>query len=200
MTAVWTGRADAGGRAAPEAAVRITRAVDGFNRRHARTPLPTRIGLHRGPLAFVNIGGGHAYRHRVVGDVVNTASRLEGLNKRLGTAVLASRAAVGAGESVLLRPVGRFLLEGKREPLEVLELRGARAGATRSELSLCARFEAALETLRERGQTAAKERFIALGEAFGADGPTRFYLDLLRGRGASNARLRDDGVVLLEGK
>ena len=75
MTAVWATpepMPDTGARAAG-AALGIARAVERFDARHPDTPLPTRIGLHAGWMASGRIGGGESYRHRVVGDVVNTA-------------------------------------------------------------------------------------------------------------------------------
>ena len=149
MTALWTEAVPTGesGRLAAGAALEIGRAVESFGARHPATPFVTRIGLHSGEVVLGNIGGGRDFRHRVVGDTVNTASRLEGLNKRLGTSILATRAVVNEAEALLVRPLGTFLLKGKSEPLEIVEVLGERASARVGERRLCERFGEALAAL-----------------------------------------------------
>ena len=71
------------------AALEIRETIDRFNERHA-TPLRTRVGVHVGPVALGPVSG----EYHVIGDVPNTASRIEGLNKLLGTTVLASEPVV----------------------------------------------------------------------------------------------------------
>jgi len=66
-------------------------AVERFNSLHPATPLPTRIGLHGGRMLLGNIGAMDHYEYRAVGDIVTTATRIEGLNKHLRTQILASR-------------------------------------------------------------------------------------------------------------
>jgi class 3 adenylate cyclase len=60
---------------------------------------------------------------KYIGDAMNLASRLEGLNKHLGTDGLLSEATrKQLGEALLLRRAGRFILKGKEHPVEVHEL------------------------------------------------------------------------------
>ena len=201
MTAVWTtAEAEIGtGRRATQAATAIMQALQEFDRHHPGTPFRTRIGLHSGRMVAANIGGGQAYRHRVVGDVVNTAARLETLNKRLGTSVLASRAVLADAASPLVRPIGTFVLKGKGEPLEIVELPGVASDAAPVRQELCRRFEAMLSALASRRREAAVERLVELSKAFGTDGPSRFYLELLLGRGPADVHIDERGIVTLEG-
>ena len=67
---------------------------------------------------------GRCYASTVVGDVANTASRIEGLNKQLGTRLLASEEALNQVTGFVLRPLGEFLLAGKSEPIRVSEVLG----------------------------------------------------------------------------
>src|SRR5262249_25470060 len=96
MVAVWaTAKPDSKIRAnAVRAAVAMLDAVEAFNRERSSTPLPTRIGLESGELVIGNIGAAQRYEYRAIGDIVNTASRIQGLNALLGTRVLVSEAAL----------------------------------------------------------------------------------------------------------
>ena len=93
MIAVWaSSRPDAAARLrAAQAALAILDAVEEFNRAHADSPLPTRVGLESGEMLLGNIGAEQRYEYRAVGDIVNTASRIQGLNQMLGTRVLFRR-------------------------------------------------------------------------------------------------------------
>ena len=92
MLAIWaTTEPDASLRnRACLAALDIAAAVDRFNADSGRLALPTRIGLHSGRLLLGSVGAMDHYEYRAVGDIVNTATRLEGLNKHLGTRMLVS--------------------------------------------------------------------------------------------------------------
>jgi len=202
MTAVWAApeRTPDSTRLAVAAAVGIERAVAMFNRSHPDTPFVTRVGLHAGRFTAGHIGGGGSYRYRVVGDIVNTASRLEGLNKRLGTNILASRAAVADARTLDVRAVGTFVLKGKHEPLEVVEVRAAPTFPDSAERAFGERFERALASLAGGRTEAAAEGFAEILQTYGTDGPARFYLETIRGRGSPDISLGEHGVVTVDGK
>ena len=70
-----------------------SRRCERFNQAvRGRPVLRTRFGLHSGQMLLGNIGASHHYEYQAVGDMVNTATRIEGLSKYLGTQVLASEA------------------------------------------------------------------------------------------------------------
>ena len=128
------------------------------------------------------VGAHGHYEYRAVGDAVNTATRIQELNKKLGTRILVSEAAIGdAGAPFLLRDVGRFLLRGKSHAMHVFELFDSRARAKPWELELCDQFAEALRTLGQGDSEQAQLRFRAIQETYPEDGPTRFYLKCLNG-------------------
>ncbi|GAB4213306.1 MAG: adenylate/guanylate cyclase domain-containing protein [Rhodoferax sp.] len=83
----------------------------------------TRIGVHAGEVIVGNFGGSVMFDYRALGDPVNTASRMEAVNKHLGTRICVSEVilADGALAAVAVRPVGRLVLKGKTQPLAVFE-------------------------------------------------------------------------------
>lgn len=81
----------------------------------------TRIGVHSGEVIVGNFGGKTIFDYRALGDVVNTASRLEGANKYLGTLICASAATLSGCADIAKRRIGHLLVKGKSIPLEVYE-------------------------------------------------------------------------------
>jgi len=174
MVAVWaTAVPDASVRArALGASVAMIERIDAFNRQRPNAQLPTRIGLESGELVIGNIGAEQRYEYRAIGDIVNTAARIQGLNGVLGTRVLVSAATLPAVDSQT-RDVGTFLLRGKRLPVRVYEpLATARAAFDSSALAV---FASALAAFRGGQWADAHESFAALAQRSPDDGPTRYY-------------------------
>jgi adenylate cyclase len=116
------------------------------------------------------------YEYGVVGDVVNTASRIQGLNKTLGTHVLASEDVMTGLSGLLTRRLGAFVVVGRSRPITVHELFCRLEWAREEDVELCARFQAALAAFEQRHWDDAEERFRAIIRTHGDDGPSRLYL------------------------
>jgi adenylate cyclase len=182
------------------AALDMTAAVRRFNRLRPDKPMPTRFGLHAGWIMVGNVGGQGHFAWSVVGDIPNTASRLEGLNKHLGTSVLASREVVGDLETVLTRRLGRFRLFGKADALEIHEVVARRSEASAAQLRLVALFEPALEACEAGRIAEASDLLHRVLTEFPDDGPSRFYLERCAGHNAGTRILDDTAIVRLEAK
>jgi adenylate cyclase len=91
-------------------------------------PLTTRFGINTDEVMVGHFGAPERFSYTALGDGVNLAARLEGLNKQYGTTILVSAAvvaAVGDGELVL-RAVDRVTVKGKTRAVDVFELQGRR--------------------------------------------------------------------------
>jgi adenylate cyclase len=148
-----------------------------FNENRGRQGLPTRIGLDAGEVLLANVGAGRRFEYRAVGDIVSTASRIQGLNRLLGTQILVSGAALVENEGYAAREVGTFLLRGKTTPVVVHEIidqsRSATMRGTADELRM--HFSEALAVFRAGRWAEAERLFAQLLERSADDGPSAFY-------------------------
>lgn len=142
--------------------------------------LPTRIGVHGGPLMLARVGASHHHEYRLVGDAVNTASRIEALSKHLGTKLLISEDMLAHLDDLLTRPMGAFLLAGKSTPVRIGELVARAVDASAEQRWLCMAFADALAAYRARRWDEAAARWSAILQKFPNDGPSRFYLQRTR--------------------
>ncbi|MFL9813502.1 adenylate/guanylate cyclase domain-containing protein [Stutzerimonas sp. VN223-3] len=92
------------------------------NQQAAGVPLGcTRIGVHSGEAVVGNFGGSTLFDYRALGDAVNIAARLEGLNRYLGTDLCVSEAIRAANPNVPMRTIGDVVLKGKQQPIRLYE-------------------------------------------------------------------------------
>lgn len=179
MLALWATRKPNGGprRAACSAALELLESVTQFNSEHADQRLPTRIGLHCGEIVLGDVGAGDHFEYRAVGDIVNTASRLEGLNKKLGTRVLVTDAVLAQVDGFVSREVGLFRFKGKQRALRVHELLG-RAEQPNPTLELRRQLlEDGLAAFRARQWGAARSLLSRLSQETGNDGVANYYIN-----------------------
>jgi class 3 adenylate cyclase/tetratricopeptide (TPR) repeat protein len=156
-----------------EAALAMTDEIARFNEAHAmRKTLRLGIGIHAGDVVCGLIGSPQKREFTAMGDVVNTASRLEGMTKQLGADILISDAiesALAERDRFLLRPLGRFRPKGRATPIAVWDVMGERDG-TRAARAIdveIAEAEAALTALASMDFASAEARFAALAARHG---------------------------------
>lgn len=81
----------------------------------------TRVGLHYGEAVVGNFGGENRIQYTALGDSMNTAARLEAANKALDSSVMASREFAEKTSLDWWRPMGKVVLRGRAQPVDLME-------------------------------------------------------------------------------
>jgi adenylate cyclase len=157
------------------AGLRLSGAVDEFIK-SGGPELITRIGLHCGVANVGNFGSTKRFDYTAIGENINLASRMESLNKYLGTTVLGTGDIQSVvGDRLVWRYIGKFQLKGFDRAVAVFELVGEPNDAETSRAWREA-FARAFAAFLQRDFATAKSGFEKVVAMRGKDGPSNFYL------------------------
>ncbi|MFT4582313.1 MAG: adenylate cyclase [Hyphomicrobiaceae bacterium] len=162
------------------AALDAAEAIEDFKDRHEMLRARLRIGLEVGHVFVGHAGGGGRFVYSIVGDSANTASRVEGLNKHLGTQILATGDVLEGFDDMLTRYLGDFVFVGKTDAIPIFEVVAKIDTVADSQAALCNSFEQALAAYRQADWSSAVERFEKIIDEHVDDGPSRFYVERCR--------------------
>jgi adenylate cyclase len=166
------------------AALKQQAALAELNRRFAEMQLSSlgmRIGLHSGVAVVGNLGSQKRFDYTVIGDTVNLASRLEGLNKFYRSHILASETtAAECGDQVLFREVDRVAVKGRATPVAVYQPLGLIEVLGPEMADLCREFAEALALYRLGKFAQAGALWEKILEKHPEDGPSRVFWERCR--------------------
>lgn len=173
------------------AAVRMKEAEARLNEEMAAsgecpTPIYTRIGINTGAMVVGNMGTDNKMNYTIMGNDVNLAARLEGVNKQYGSWILVSESTWDETAGMFLgRKLDRVRVVGIETPVQLYNILCVRAEATGPMVAFVDRFNLAIDAYREKRFGDAILLFNKCQDLFPEDGATRIFLDRV------NALVRD---------
>lgn len=135
------------------------------------------IGLNTGEVTVGNLGSHDFMNFTIVGDAVNLASRLEGLNKIYGTAILLSQSIANQlDDRFVVRDLDIVRVKGKQTAVNIYELVEWRSTITETALVGLDLFAEGLAAYRRQDWEGAERLFRQVLLKLPDDGPTNLYL------------------------
>jgi len=140
--------------------------------------LKMRIGLCTGNAVVGNMGSENRMDYTMMGDTVNTAARLEGVNKIYGIYTLISETTCkAAGSSIATREIDTIYVVGKNEPVTIYQLLGKAADVDNLMKQVNGHYAAGLHAYRNQDWDKAIKLFNAALKISPDDGPSKTMID-----------------------
>ena len=141
------------------------------------SPLLTRIGVNTGEMVVGNMGTASKMDYTIMGNSVNLAARLEGVNKQYGTWVLVSETTQKeAGDGFLFRRLDRVRVVGINEPVRLYELVDEKEYASSEVTEAVGVFDEGINHFENKDWVKAEQSFQKVLTILKTDGPAETYL------------------------
>jgi adenylate cyclase len=161
-------------------ALRMIQRLEALNakwRSEGRKPISIGIGLNAGPVNVGNMGSAKRLAWTVMGDNVNLASRLEGINKEYRTQIVINETTYRqVANQFVCRDLDKIRVKGKNHPVNIYELLGVAADRPKFE-PLLKEFDRAMTAYRSQDWKEAAATFDELLGAHPDDGPSQVFLE-----------------------
>jgi adenylate cyclase len=165
------------------------------------TAVFTRIGINTGEMVVGNMGTKQKMDYTIMGNSVNLASRLEGVNKQYGTWTLISEETFDkGGRDFTVRKMDRVRVVNIKEPVRLYELIDERAATDANTLEAIEMFHKGLELFEARQWDAAIVEFRKAQRILPGDGPSDVFVKRCQGFQKKPPPASWDGVFNLSMK
>ncbi len=164
-------------------AIRMKKVEEELNRRFVEerlspAPVFTRVGINTGEMVVGNMGTAQKMDYTIMGNSVNLAARLEGVNKQYGTWILVSETTfVEGGAPFAARRLDMVRVVGIQEPVRLYELVDEKRETSSSMQEALEIFDEGLQVFEQRKWKKAKDYFKQVLDIIPQDGPSQFYIE-----------------------
>ncbi|MBP5470942.1 MAG: adenylate/guanylate cyclase domain-containing protein, partial [Candidatus Riflebacteria bacterium] len=186
------------------AALEIEKSLDKLNSKwisEGKKAFYTRIGINTGVSLVGNFGSSERFNYTAIGDCVNLANRLEGLNKVYGSRIIVSESTEKeAGDSLIFRVLDIVAVKGRQQSVTVYQLLGTVSdNRSRILLRLSALSERALVHYLSSEWKEAEAKYETILEHYPEDKTAKMFIDRCKTL-MENPQANWDGVYRLTQK